>query len=687
MKTPSICIALLCLLFSQFAVSQSSKLDIFNKELTEHTTASDSIRTYLDISNILINGDPKAALEQVLKAKACVDRITDENLKFRVVFREATCIRNMRQHKEAPVLFEQFIEHHKTSGDLNNLTNGYQTAGSLYSREGEYEKSEEYLLKARDYYKELENDYGLARNYRALGSLSRRRGNLPEALDYTFKALEIFEKLGDTRKQSNAHNSLGIIYSSYGDQENAARHFKLNYELSLKDNNKLRAANALQNLASTLPDNHESRLYMNKANNLYSELELPVRSAQVYFNIGVSYKQDNKLDSALYHYNKSSKLYNSAEYDPPTQLTLGMGELYAMKGQAGEARKLLDESAKEMHSMNELSEVANSYGILSKSYSLIGDYKNAYDYRLEQNVYQDSIIKLDQNEIMAKLETTYRVKGKDLEIQTLEAQSEVSNLKLYRRNLMAGFLGLGLLMMLVLVYKIKAKNKKIESQNLIIRESLLEKETLLNEIHHRVKNNLQIISSLLNIQSRSITDKKAKEAILIGKNRVHSMSLIHENLYDKDNLTGILISNYLPKLVEDLKNSYNTSLGDISIGTDIDPIELDVDTVIPIGLIVNELITNCLKYAFPDNRDGVIAVKLKEENQQLILSVSDNGIGMSEEMEKERMKAFGHKIIKAFRVKLGADILISGSEGTSVELTITKYKKAGTVNEIMKVAS
>ena len=282
---------------------------------------------------------------------------------------------------------------------------------------------------------------------------------------------------------------------------------------------------------------------------------------------------------------------------------------------------------------------------------------------------------MDQNAAIAEMETNYKVKEKDFEIKSLETKSELDSLKLLRRNLIAGFLGIGLFAMGFLLYKIRRKNNKIESQNAIIKESLSEKEALLKEIHHRVKNNLQIISSLLNIQSRSITDEKAKEAILIGKNRVHSMSLIHQNLYDKDNLTGILISNYLPKLADDINNSYRTSLGDITILSDVDPLELDVDTVIPIGLIVNELITNCLKYAFPNNSDGVIKIRLKEIDNQLVLSVSDNGIGMPKEVEEQRVQAFGHKIIKAFKTKLGAQISISGNNGTTVELTITKYLK------------
>ncbi|MDA8692777.1 ATP-binding protein [Saprospiraceae bacterium] len=681
---PQLFFVIVFLLCTTAILAQSKMVQELYDKLPECTSTEDSIRIYLDIARAQINADPKTSLSTVMIAKECCSRTADKNLRFRVVFSEATATRNMRNHQDALVLFEQFIEHHKTSGDHNNLHNGYQAAGSLYSREGEFEKAEEYLLKANAYYKGVSDFKDLARNYRALGSMSRRKGDFPKALDYTFDALAIFEEIDSKQNMSNAHNSLGIIYSDYGDKENAAKHFKINYQISFDRGDKNRAANALINLSSVLEDAAESRKYMKEAIVIYNQIGLRTQVAEAEFEIGTNYNKENKVDSALYHLNRSAEQYASLKRTPPPRLKIEKGNVLVKLGQYGKAEKLLDESVQEIDQVNGVSELAHSYGVLSNSYADIGDYEKAYKMRIKQNVYSDSIFQLDQNEAMAEMQTAYKVKEKDLEIQTLEAQSALSRMKIMRRNLIAGFLGLGLLLMGFLLYKIRNKNRKIESQNSIIKESLVEKEALLREIHHRVKNNLQIISSLLNIQSRSITDEKAKEAILIGKNRVHSMSLIHQNLYDKDNLTGILISNYLPKLVEDINNSYRTSSGNINILSDIDPLELDVDTVIPIGLIVNELITNCLKYAFPDNSDGNIHVKLKEINDHLKLSVSDDGVGMSKELEKERVRAFGHKIIKAFKAKLGAEISISGADGTKVELVITKYKKNTTVKDRLR---
>lgn len=206
--------------------------------------------------------------------------------------------------------------------------------------------------------------------------------------------------------------------------------------------------------------------------------------------------------------------------------------------------------------------------------------------------------------------------------------------------------------------------------------ALSDKEILLREIHHRVKNNLQLVSSLLGIQSRGIKDSKAKEAINEGRSRVHSMSLIHHDLYRKDNLTGVEMQNYLPKLASDLFETYNIHGKHITLSTDIDDIKLDVETVIPIGLIVNELITNALKYAFPNAIAGELIVSLKEINNMLLLIVKDNGIGLDQNQLEQKEKSFGHSLIKAFKTKLGAEIKIGSFEGTSISIYIKNYKKA-----------
>jgi len=154
------------------------------------------------------------------------------------------------------------------------------------------------------------------------------------------------------------------------------------------------------------------------------------------------------------------------------------------------------------------------------------------------------------------------------------------------------------------------------------------------------------------------------------------MSLIHQNLYKENNLTGIEIKNYLEKLCNNLFATYNISNEQIKLETNIENIILDVDSIVPIGLILNELISNALKHAFPDGNSGVIKINVFENNDGLLLSVIDNGVGIQSEDSFVNSDSFGFHLIKAFQRKLQADLEISGTNGTSISLLIRNYKLA-----------
>lgn len=218
--------------------------------------------------------------------------------------------------------------------------------------------------------------------------------------------------------------------------------------------------------------------------------------------------------------------------------------------------------------------------------------------------------------------------------------------------------------------------KKQRSKNSIIQKQADDMQVLMKEIHHRVKNNLQVISSLLDLQSLSIKDEQASGAVKEGKLRVQSMALIHQNLYSEGNIKGILMEDYIKKLVENLFHSYNIKADKIKLVTDIDHLNLDVDTVIPLGLILNELISNSLKYAFHEQENGEIFVALKENQKQLRLQVKDNGCGFPPNLNKIKQESFGYNLIEAFSQKLKAKLDIYNDKGACVAMSISRYKIA-----------
>jgi two-component sensor histidine kinase len=228
-------------------------------------------------------------------------------------------------------------------------------------------------------------------------------------------------------------------------------------------------------------------------------------------------------------------------------------------------------------------------------------------------------------------------------------------------------------------YKAYTANRKkkelLNKQNILIERSLREKEILLKEIHHRVKNNLQLVSSLLSLQSTYIQDAHALDAVKESRNRVHSMALIHQDLYQEDDLTGIEVQEYIGKLCENLFNSYNIRPGRVHLIRDIQPLHLDVEIVVPLGLMLNELITNCLKYAFPEG-EGTIKIIVEESSNRLKICVYDNGVGLAPDINITESGTFGFKMIHAFVQKMKGDIKIYSEDGTKVELLVRNFKRA-----------
>jgi|GEM_PF-3419820 len=197
----------------------------------------------------------------------------------------------------------------------------------------------------------------------------------------------------------------------------------------------------------------------------------------------------------------------------------------------------------------------------------------------------------------------------------------------------------------------------------ILKASLQEKEVLLKEIHHRVKNNLQIVSSLLRLQSRKIQDKETADAFRDSQNRIKSMALVHETLYRSEDLSKVYLNEYINKLTIDLIRSFESGKK-VKFYPELEEVFLSIDKAIPFGLILNELITNCLKHAFPAERQGEIYVGLNSDGHSLTLTVRDNGIGMPEDIDLNNLSSLGLILVQS---------LVKQLKGTLVQLGLNNY--------------
>lgn len=201
-----------------------------------------------------------------------------------------------------------------------------------------------------------------------------------------------------------------------------------------------------------------------------------------------------------------------------------------------------------------------------------------------------------------------------------------------------------------------------------VNQLLQDKEMLMKEIHHRVKNNLMVISSLLNLQSRYIKDEKSKEIFKESQNRAQSMALIHERLYRSTDMKSIDFADYIRSLTRDLFNTYSTQEDRIDLKMDVEDVEVDIDNAVPLGLIINEIVTNSLKYAFPDENAGTISISFHKQKDQYLLEVSDDGIGIPEEFEVEKSDSLGMMLINSLTYQIGGELEMERSPGTTFRI-------------------
>lgn len=327
----------------------------------------------------------------------------------------------------------------------------------------------------------------------------------------------------------------------------------------------------------------------------------------------------------------------------------------------------------------------NSSSLLSQIFEKNNPIK-AFDYLKLSMAAKDTVTNIEKNKQVKILEIKEKQRIEDLNLAAVYAKNEL------RFNTVIGLLFTALLTAFILYRNNRQKQKantilqeqkeKINSQNITLETTLsqltaknAENELLLKEIHHRVKNNLEVVSSLLALQSAKIEDPEIQDAMLASQNRVQSMGILHQKLYQSEHLAFIEMKNYFQNLCENILDSYNETER-IEVNIDMNEIELDVDTAVPVGLIVNELLTNSLKYAFPNGKKGTIKLSLENiDKDNLTLKISDNGIGKSLDT-KAKGTGFGTQLVDLLTRQIGGKLTQEVREGTIISIDFKRQLAA-----------
>jgi two-component sensor histidine kinase len=314
--------------------------------------------------------------------------------------------------------------------------------------------------------------------------------------------------------------------------------------------------------------------------------------------------------------------------------------------------------------------------------SAAGNYISAIQHFELHKRINDSLFNATKSQQIADLQIKYEIEKKEQSYKLLEAQAksehaELQNVSL-QRNITIGGVAM-LLIIAVLTYNgyrnkqrsnrnMQIKQAEINQQNKSLQSLLQEKEWLLKEVHHRVKNNLQIIISLLNAQSDFLDNPSAIHAINESRERMQAIALIHQKLYQPDYGPRINMLSYIQDLVSYLESSFTVARG-IYFQLEIDEISLDVSQAGPLGLILNEAITNAVKYAFPNGRRGTIVVSLcRQGARNILLKIADNGVGLPGNFDFNRNNSLGMQLIRLFAEQLEGELFFEGKGGVEISL-------------------
>ncbi|MDF1695122.1 MAG: histidine kinase dimerization/phosphoacceptor domain -containing protein [Saprospiraceae bacterium] len=577
------------------------------------------------------------------------------------------------RHKNRPLAFE-LLDHLEEWYDSHDVdyrrdANIYYY-GLLHKYDGDYDHSAGKFKNYLDYQIQKKDSNRIGAVYNALSNLYFDQSVLDTAMYYTTLALDIYEKIRDTSTYVNMLTRKGILLMEVDRFEEALQHQEEAMQLGL-------------GVASP-------NIYSNVLNNtaLVYEAMNVVDSTIYYYKQYIDYALTHDLKRAVYYgeYNLATALIKQKKYeeslsllqsayaranklDDPNMLNfiaIGLAELYNNMGQP---RKALNQIALMDTSMNTVEHQKERYYQAYVAHKKLGNNSIALQQHEHYAAFADSMLNESVSQQVQELEAKYETEKKEQKIQNLQVIQEANEKQLWYQRGIIGLSILGIGILGFFFYQLKKKNQLIAENNKTIKKNLEQKNLLLQEIHHRVKNNLQVISSLLRLQTRS-SSGNAANALASSESRVRSMALIHQHLYQGEDITSVHMATYLKDLAQQVVQSHMIQ-DKVELVVDIsEEISLDVKSVVPIGLITNEWLTNACKYAFSETDRGQILLSFQKiDEDQYVLEVKDNGIGLN--TAPEQQSGFGTRLVTAFAHRINGKVSMTNNGGTVCRLQLS----------------
>ena len=640
-------------------------------------------------------GDISGAQEEYLKALEKYRELNDQNGIADACLKAGITYSMQSDYHKAVDYFLLSLEANEKIGDKRRISDNYNNIGHCYKYLGDYEKALKYYFKSMEICENLQDSAGIAMLNNHLAIIYDYQGNYKMALDYYFKSLKINENLGIEEEIGAAYGNIGILFYYLEDYEQALIYQRRNLEMMQKTGEKRGEGIAYFNIGNIYERQGKYDLALE---NIQKGMQIRIETGEKqgiatgYHNLGLIYDKQEKSDLAVEMFDKGLALSDEIGYKLGTaQNNVSLGIIFFRAGNTSLARSYLEKAKRIGTELGYPEIIRASAEWLSKVYASSNNYHEAYQHMLlfeemdDSLTSEENIKKITQMEMQYDFDKQEQARAFEQEQERIRHQEEMKQQKIIKTAFLIGFCLVAILAFFILrsYYQKKRANEllaeqkeEIQAMNDMLKDSLDEKEVLLKEIHHRVKNNLQIISSLLNLQSHNITDETVKGAVKEGQSSVKSMALIHQVLYQSVRLSKINFQDYLEQLTSFIASSFNPADKNISAEVKADNIQLDIDTAIPLGLIVNELVSNAYKYAFNKQENGEVHVEInKDHGVGYMLRVSDNGSGLPEGMDINNTGSLGLKLVNILTKQLQGKLKVSNKNGAVFEITFKETMK------------
>jgi two-component sensor histidine kinase len=531
---------------------------------------------------------------------------------------------------------------------------------------------------------QLKFDRGIAKGTLRIAVANRNKGDYATSLDQFFKVINLYEKMKNTILLGDTYLHIAMVYkdmSSHNLTEEylnkSIQYNRQGYTLFESVADTIGLVDALNNLGITYRDKarmHASKLHYYDTAFAHYTLALQLitlsgkgaSTSKLYNNISQVYLEYKKDYHKALDYLFKAVEFNKKNYPPGLSFNYGnISSAYMKLNDYPQALLYAHKMEESARGLNWPERLVNAYRQLHTTFKATGRTDSALHYYVLADKLDDSLNNVAKNTEVVALQTKYETAKKEAQIEQLKTASSAQSKRIM-------YLAIGLILLAGLTGCMIWLYRRVTKQRRQIAAQSKNLEMMMKELHHRVKNNLQIVSSLLSLQTYKVQDEGTVSVLRESQQRVQAMSFIHQRLYKKEELTAVNMKEYLTDLAESLLSSYGFDRNSFDLQIRIDHEMMDIDKALPIGLIINEMITNSLKYAYRDIGHPSLLISLTEDANNLTFVIKDNGIGINEEAWKQKSNSFGKQLIGALCKQMRAKQTLVVNEGTEFTIMIPR---------------